>query len=198
MYRLIESIRLENGTFCRLSYHQQRMDNSVLMLTGKQNTIQLTAELHEQPYPITGLYKCRIVYTASGIVHKEFIPYTPLPPAALYVVQDNTINYNHKFEDRRALEKYALPNNGTDVLIVNNGLVTDTAYCNVVFFDGSRWLTPARPLLKGTMRQALLEAGQIHEEEIRGRHIRHFKAVKRINALLQFDEKPFSTSQIIW
>ncbi len=42
-------------------------------------------------------------------------------------------------------------------LCVKNGLVTDCTIGNLVFFDGTGWVTPDQPLLKGTKRQALLD-----------------------------------------
>ncbi len=197
MCRLIESIRLNDGIFCRLPYHQNRMNQAWMNLFGRLNPVELEAELLDANYPAKGLFKCRLVYDEGGIRQKEFIPYSLKSISRLYLVNDDAINYQHKFEDRSLLEKYRPADKQVDVLIICNGYVTDALYANVVFFDGNRWLTPAQPLLKGTMRQALLDAGLIAEEEIHAEHIRLFSKVKRINALMQFDDEPLSTSQII-
>jgi len=67
-----------------------------------------------------------------------------------------------------------------------------------VFYDGLRWITPAQPLLKGTMRQQLLDAGVIHEDAIRAAQIPLFKKVRLINALLGFDGPELSVSEIVF
>lgn len=198
MFRLIESIRLENGKFFRLHYHQQRMDMTIRNLNQKENTICLTDVLHSQAYPSDGLFKCRVVYGSEAVLKVEFIPYVNERPEELHIVRVSQLNYSYKFEDRSELETLKPAKPQTDIVISRNGRITDAIYSNLVFFDGKRWITPAQPLLKGTMRQALLDAGEIHEAEILEKDIVKFSHVKRINAMLQFDEPPLPVSQIIW
>ncbi|MCS6975219.1 MAG: aminotransferase class IV [Cyclobacteriaceae bacterium] len=198
MYRLIESIRLENGKFFRLHHHQQRMDETITALTGKDNPIQLSKELSSHSFPKTGLFKCRLVYGPEEVLKTDFIPYVHQQPVWMQVVCNDSVSYNFKFEDRSWLEPMKPSRLHADIIIIRKGKVTDASYSNLVFFDGKRWLTPAEPLLSGTMRKALLEAGEIFEEEIREEDLRRFKKVKRINAMLQFDEPALPASQIIW
>ena len=75
-----------------------------------------------------------------------------------------------------------------DILIVKNGLVTDTSFSNVAFLDGSRWLTPEHPLLEGTKRAKLLEAGILAEADIRPEEIYRFKKVRLINAMMDWED----------
>lgn len=199
MCRLIESIRLEDGEWFNLHYHQQRMDESVLLLTGIENKIQLTSFLHEQHFPVKGKFKCRIVYSEVGGIEMSITPYETRSINSIKIIHDNTIDYAFKFEDRTALNNlFTQQNTCDDILIIKNGLVTDASYSNVVFFDGTRWLTPAQPLLKGTMRQYLLDSGAIVEEAIRADQIPLFKKVRLINALLGFNGPELSVSQIVF
>lgn len=199
MFRLIESIRLEDGEWFNLHYHQQRMDESILLLTNTENKIQLTSFLHEQHFPVKGKFKCRIVYSEVGGIEMSLTPYEIRTINSLKIIHDNTIDYSFKFADRAALNNlFAQRNTCDDILIVKNGLITDASYSNVVFFEGTRWLTPAQPLLKGTMRQYLLDSGAIVEEAIRADQIPLFKKVKLINALLGFNGPELSVSQIVF
>lgn len=199
MFRLIESIRLEDGEWFNLHYHQKRMDESVFLLTGVQNKIQLISLLQKQNLPVTGKFKCRIVYSEVGGIEMSLTPYETRSINSIKIIHDNTIDYAFKFEDRTALNNlFAQRNTCDDILIVKNGLVTDASYSNVVFFDGASWLTPAQPLLKGTMRQYLLDSGAIVEEAIRADQIPLFKKVKLINALLGFNGPELSVSQIVF
>ncbi|MBX2969768.1 MAG: aminotransferase class IV [Cyclobacteriaceae bacterium] len=199
MFRLIESIRLEDGECFNLHYHQQRMDESVLLLTGMQNRIRLTSFLQKQNLPVTGKFKCRIVYSETGVIEMGFTPYETRTINSLKIIHDNAIDYSFKFTDRAALNNlFAQRNDCDDILIVKNGLVTDASYSNVVFYDGLRWLTPAQPLLKGTMRQCLLDNGVIVEDAIRAEQIPLFKKVRLINALLGFEGLELSVSQIVF
>ncbi|WKZ58905.1 MAG: aminotransferase class IV [Cyclobacteriaceae bacterium] len=199
MFRLIESIRLEDGECFNLHYHQQRMDQSVLSLSGTVNKIQLASVLQEHNLPATGKFKCRIVYSETGVAEMTITPYELRTITSLKIICDNTIDYSLKFEDRSSLNNlFAQRNDCDDILIVKNGFVTDASYSNVVFYDGLRWITPAQPLLKGIMRQFLLDSGVIHEDAILVDQIPLFKKVKLVNALLGFEGPELSVSQIVF
>lgn len=199
MFRLIESIRLEDGECFNLHYHQKRMDESILLLAGMQNKIQLDSFLQKQKLPATGKFKCRIAYSEMGGIEMGITPYETRSINSLKIIHDNTIDYSLKFEDRTALNNlFSQRNKCDDILIVKNGFVTDASYSNVVFYDGLRWITPMQPLLKGTMRQQLLDSRVIHEDAIRAEQIPLFKKVRLINALLGFEGPELSVSQIVF
>jgi 4-amino-4-deoxychorismate lyase len=198
MYRLIESIRLENGRFSRLSYHQKRMDVSLRACVDHPLTIDLTRHLLNTGFPDRGLYKCRIVYDVSGILKTEFIPYTQATVSSLKIIHANSLEYSSKWEDRTHLNQlYAQRGRCDDILMVRNGLVTDTSYSNIIFTDGHVRLTPAQPLLKGTMRQYLLDAGEIQEEEIRLQYLSSFTSVQLINAMIELNTPEIPVTNIV-
>lgn len=198
MSRLIESICLSNGVFHRLPYHQARMDDAFREILHHQNQIQLSDFLHSQPYPVQGLFKCRIVYEKHSHA-VEFLPYTAKPITSLKMVRADNIEYAYKFENRSDLHQlYQLREDCDDILIVKNGFITDSYYSNVILYDGADWFTPSTPLLAGTMRQYLLETGKISEAAIRVEDVRLFKKVKLINAMLGLDGPELSISQIVF
>jgi 4-amino-4-deoxychorismate lyase len=197
MSRLLESIRLENGNFHRLSYHQQRMDRSVKELFGQKNSINLFENLKAYKPPKTGMYKCRVVYTTQ-LSSVEFIPYEAKPVNSLKVVYDQEIEYAHKYTDRNKIG--ALFNQRQycdDILIIKNGVVTDSSYSNIIFYDGVNWITPNTPLLKGTMRQFLLDTAEIKAAPIHVQDIPFFKSFRLINAMLAFDGPEIDVSKIV-
>lgn len=53
-----------------------------------------------------------------------------------------------------------------EIIIIKNGLVTDTSFTNIAIYKHGMWLTPKHPLLLGTKRAALLEKGIIQEADI--------------------------------
>jgi 4-amino-4-deoxychorismate lyase len=88
--------------------------------------------------------------------------------------------------------------NCDDILIINNGRVTDTSYCNVVFSDGEKFLTSSTPLLRGTKREKLIREKIIKEEEITLKDLRLFKKAILINAMIDIDDNiEVSTENII-
>ena len=184
MLRLLETIKVENGIIHHLPYHEQRIHCTQRDLFGKATITRLADQIAVPEQAQKGLYKCRIIYQHT-IEQVEFIPYQHRSIRTLRRVYCNTIDYRHKYEDRRSLnELFARRGDCDDILIIKNGLVTDTSYANIAFFDGQRWVTPAEPLLRGTQRQYLLDRGMIEQEIIREADLSDFQQFRLINALL--------------
>lgn len=128
----------------------------------------------------------------------EFQVYIPKPIKTLQLIHEDSIDYHLKWADRKSLTNlYQKRGDCDDILIVKNGWITDTYYCNVAFKNDQRWITPHLPLLKGTQRQYLLDHGRIQEAPIRVKDLSSFTEVKLFNALLNWDHAPtLSVKQI--
>ncbi len=84
-----------------------------------------------------------------------------------------------------------------DILIVKQGLLTDTSIANIAFYNGTHWYTPAHPLLKGTKRAALLEEGILQEKDIRPENLSSFSTVRLFNAMIDWGELELPVRNII-
>jgi len=198
MSRLIESIRLENGRFHRLQYHQARVNKAFTEIHQTSDPINLFDHLQKTERPKIGLFKCRVVYDTI-IQSVEFIPYVPKFSSTLKIVYHNEIKYDHKFEDRTLIHSlFEQRQFCDDILIVKNGMVTDSSYSNIIFFDGYQWITPNTPLLTGTMRQMLVDAGELKEQTVSVQDIQSFKSFRLINAMLGFDGPEIEVSGIVF
>jgi 4-amino-4-deoxychorismate lyase len=196
MSLLLESIRLSDGEFQNLFYHERRMNRALKFLCGSSEQVDLEEFLNKLDRPKDGLYKCRMVYD-DLIRDVEFIPYRVKAINSLRVVEHDRVSYEFKYADRKLLDRlYGLKKDCDDILIVKRGFVTDSSYSNIIFRKGRRWYTPWSPLLKGTMRSSLLERNIIHEEEIRVEDIKTFESFKLINAMLQFDSPEIDIARI--
>ena len=192
MSLLLETIRLEDGTFSLLAYHQQRMNYSRKVLLGYKSEIDLgkilLASTHEAKKEVERLYKCRIIYSEK-IEQLEFVPYNLPSINSLKIIFDDQIEYGYKFNDRtRINELFEKRENCDDILIVKNGLVTDTSFANILFYNGKKWLTPAHPLLKGTQRAYLLNKELIETADIRLEDLKYFEKARLINAMIRFED----------
>ena len=198
MSLLIESIKLLDGQFHNLFYHEQRMNRALKMLCGVQDNFDLEEFLNQIERPQQGLYKCRLEYDDLS-KEIEFVPYQPKSIKTLRIVEHDRISYEFKFKDRKLINRlYELRKDCDDILIVKRGFVTDSSFSNIVFKRGKRWLTPWSALLKGTMRTKLLERNLIHQEEIRVEDISSFESFKLINAMLEFDAPEIEVSNIVF
>jgi len=186
MFQFVESIKLENREFARIEYHNQRLNRT---LSAHYPTHQLRIQdLVEVPAELTKeVYKCRIVYS-DHIEKVEFQAYTARRVSCLKIVVCDAIDYTFKTTNRQELENLANQKGDCDdILIIKNGLVTDTSYSNIVFFDGKEWFTPEQPLLKGTQREYLLDQKIIRTKKIKAEDIANFECAKPINAMLDFE-----------
>lgn len=188
MYRLLESIKCDKGVLQNLPYHQARMDKSVQDLFSKKNTVSLEKIIVPEHYK-KGTYKCRVIYS-ENIENIEFIPYQLPKIQSLKLVFDNAIEYACKFANRMALNiLFEKRDTCNEILIVKNGLITDTSMANIILFNGKDWLTPALPLLKGTQRAKLLEEEKIVPANIRPDDIHLFHKSRLINAMMRFEDE---------
>jgi len=158
------------------------------MLFDCEDEIDLN-EYFKAPFQKHGLFKCRIIYTTQ-IEKTGFLPYQLPKIRTLKMVVNDKIDYSHKYTDRKAIEKL-LEQKGDcdDILIIKNGLITDTSFCNILFFNGKEWLTPVLPLLKGTQRAWLFDAEMIRTADIRVEDLRYFRKARLINAMIRFEDQ---------
>lgn len=198
MSRLIESIKLQDGMFFNLHYHEHRMMHSLHSLFGEVEVVDLGTLLHCSNFPPQGLYKCRIIY--DSVSHEiTYTPYEARRIQRIKALEDDNIVYPFKFEDRGHINRlFEMRGDCDDVLIIRNGMVTDCSYSNIVFRKGSEWFTPSVPLLEGTMRQNLLDQNKIQAREIEKNDIRSFDGFKIINAMLEFDSPEIDVSHIVF
>ncbi|MDR2121817.1 MAG: aminotransferase class IV [Flavobacteriaceae bacterium] len=186
MFRLFETILVKNKSFQNIQYHNQRLNDSrkkwwnISEVYFLEKNIEIPANLEQE------LYRCRVTYDAD--IHKvEFIPYKPSVITTLQLVICNDINYEYKFENREIFRKLKKDVDKDDILIIKNGLITDTSIANIVFRKGQSWFTPRVPLLGGTQRQKLLQEKRIQLLDISPENLDYFEAFKLINALRTFD-----------
>jgi len=187
---LLETIKIESESLCNIEFHNKRFNRTRKELFGcndyidLKDKISLSDRLSEKQ-----AYKCRILYN-SKIRNIGIQPYTPKSVSSLKVITDNTIEYSYKFADRSNLDKLlAKKGRCNEILIIKNGVITDTSYSNVVLFDGKDRITPKEPLLHGTMRDYLIRQGIIKEDTIKIKNLGDFSMIMLINSMLGFDEK---------
>ena len=187
MCQLLESIKIVDGQPCHLKDHEDRINNSRRVLFGIPEPLVLSNQLLNTQ--IDGVVKCRMIYS-ERIYSIEFQPYTPRLIKALRLIENNRIDYAHKYANRSMFNNLPPHPADEDFLIVKNGHITDTTFSNIAFFDGKQWVTPSSYLLNGTQRQRLLREGRIISREINVNDLASFVHARLINAMLEFDSTP--------
>ena len=163
---LIETIRVENGRLMHIDYHNIRFNKSRRDLYGIKDEMKLEQVVVIPDQITAGVYKCRVTY-GHGIENVVFEPHKVRHIRSFKLLSAGTLRYNYKFADRSPINHlFAKRGSCDDILMVQNGLITDTSYANIAFWDGHAWLTPAIPLLAGTARARLLHHKELKESAI--------------------------------
>ena len=179
---LLETIKIEDGQVFNLKYHQKRVTQSRQRLFNSTDILDLSTHIHP---PQKGLYRCRVLY-AKSLHSIEYISYTPKDIKTLKIVPSR-IDYNLKYANRDDLNALiAAHSDVDDVIIEKDGYLTDTTIANIAFHDGKRWYTPAKPLLKGTMREKLLDENFLQTRDIKKEDLHLYSQVALMNAMLGF------------
>lgn len=185
MSRFIESLCCDHGEVKNIHWHQARVDKTFERFFSGVS-FQLKKVIVD--IPAEGHYKCRIVYD-QNIRTVHFQKYVARTIQSLKLVEADFIDYSFKYEDRTMLETlYHSREDCDDIIIVKNGLLTDSYYANLALFDGDKWYTPKEPLLSGTKRAAYLHEGLINEALISPKDLKSFQSVSLINAMLDLGE----------
>jgi 4-amino-4-deoxychorismate lyase len=132
-----------------------------------------------------GIFRCRVLY-GQEIEQIEYLPYTPKKIRSLKIVSSD-IQYHYKYADREKLHALLASNPQADeVIIEQDGLLTDTTIANIAFYRDGKWYTPRKPLLEGTMREKFLNKRILHLRDIHKDDVNSYSHVALINAMLGF------------
>ena len=190
MSLFIETIRLKSGLLRNLPFHQERFERTRRARLGLQHHPLLEQALEIPGGLESGLFKCRVIY-GSQIERVEYEPYLRPVITSLKLVRSDTVAYAYKEADRTLLDTlFRSRGDADDILIVKDGLLTDSYYANITLWDGRSWHTPDTPLLKGTMRAFLLRQGVLSEKHLHVEDLKSYRVIRLINALNPLEEAP--------
>ncbi|MFA7091259.1 MAG: aminotransferase class IV [Arcobacteraceae bacterium] len=171
-----ETVKCEDGAAYNLEYHCQRI----------ARTIMININLQEYILPINDDFlKCKVIYDKYGVLDVLYEPYVKRLIKSFKIIHDDTIEYKHKYLNREAIEVlYEKKGNADEIIIVKNGWITDTSIANIAIFDGSNWLTPSVPLLRGTTRERLLHDKELIQANISVEMLKNAKKIALLNAMI--------------
>ncbi len=190
-----ETFKIFNNSVFNADYHNRRFNKARAELFSLPpadirnfiNTENLNPDF---------TYKCIIVY--DNEIHDIIYElYKIKNIKSLKLIHSNDINYNYKFNNRDLINKLKdKKENCDDILIVKNGMITDTSFSNICFHDKSGWYTPSSHLLNGTTRMRLIDTGKIKEINIAESEITKFERASLINTFYDLDVLTLDTAEI--
>jgi 4-amino-4-deoxychorismate lyase len=192
MKRLLETICIIDGQPQNIIYHNQRFNQASRHFWNKNEAIDLYEKIKVPTEMTTGAIRCRILYK-NEIEEIQYIPYQYKQIKSLQLINTD-LDYSYKFEDRTAINNlYKQKNNADDILMVKNGLITDTSYANIVFKAGNKLFTPSQPMLHGTKRAKLMYQKIIQPMLISISDLQNFSHFCIINSFLNLDDANFQS-----
>ena len=162
-------------------------------LLGPSPWREVEAYLAGQQILPTTTYRLTLEYSLAGLSAIRLVPYCKRTIHALRPLPlPDGFEYSYKYSDRSFFQqvKAELPDDEEPLFVRPDGTITDTSFTNVLTETEAGYLTPTRPLLKGTQREGLLRAGLIAEaDDLTLSTLRSkAKAILLINALLPLEE----------
>jgi len=190
MCQFFETIKCEDGKLFNLKWHNFRFNRARKEHFGNSSEIDLSEIITIPESCKKGLFRCRVIYSKT-IDKIEFIQHQYRRIESLKLIEDNGIDYRFKFLDREKLNKlFEKRGDFDDILIVKNGIISDSSIANCIFYDGQKWWTPDSPLLHGTQRAKLISEAKIKTCKITPATISKYKKVGLINAMWDLENMP--------
>ena len=201
----IETFMLRAGELIAGELHRERMLRTLRGQEAETSSAFLQRLLSTAPWreveaylmgqqilPAT-TYRLTLEYSLAGLSTIRLVPYYKRTICTLRPIPlPNGFDYSYKYADRSFFErvKAELASDEEPLFVRPDGTITDTSYTNVLIETEAGYLTPTRPLLKGTQREGLLRADLIAEaDDLTLSTLRSkAKAILLINALLPLEE----------
>lgn len=182
-----EVFRIDDGHVPDITYNKARMKATGLAF-GFDAPVPDVCDSDVPRCMRRGVVKGRILY-GREIVEVSFSRYERKDIRSLMVVDGGAVDYSFKYADRSCLATlYAMRRFCDDVLIVKDGMVCDTSFCNILLDDGQRLVTPSTCLLPGTRRQALIDSGTVAVADVSVGELHRYRAVLLVNAMMGTDD----------
>lgn len=183
MFPFFETIQIYKGKPLNINLHQHRIDNTFAQFFTDKS-FELQTIFNNCNFTNNEKLKCRIFYNETQ-QHIDLQIYKPKKVIEFKLIEMAELEYSYKFTQRKILEKFT--NEHQEILITQQGKITDTSYSNLIFLKENQWFTPNTFLLNGTQRQNLLQQNKISETEISTDNLAEFSHFKMINAMLDFE-----------
>ncbi|MDR2422640.1 MAG: aminotransferase class IV [Deltaproteobacteria bacterium] len=191
----LETIKWDGSAYRNLPLHEERLKRTFRKYFRRDPGFRLAEALPANPGP--GLIRTRLVYSEDS-QSVATLPYV-FPAIQNAALIDSDVYYGEKFLDRESLNALKAKTRADEIIIVKEGLLTDSSIANLVFAgrDGQLY-TPEPPLLFGVKRAALLRAGKVRTRAIRPCDLREFEWLSFVNAMIDLEDEIRIPTQAIW
>lgn len=203
--RYLETLGLRGEEAHALELHRDRVRRTLLHAGGtpeghplleelvpERLVARLRAELGEGYRP-EQLYRLSYSYDCETLCELRCLAYVlrRLERLVLWVLPEG-FDYSYKYADRSFFDavQAELQQGELPLFVRPDGSLSDTSYTNIVLRTAAGYRTPERPLLEGTERRRLLEAGRISAAPLTLMDLSACRGVYLINAMMPLETAP--------
>lgn len=197
MYHFIETIHAENFQTFLFEQHLQRIQMTIREYYGLyKNLSTLKTEINQITSSIENKTKISIHYNDKNhqIIKQR---YQSKKITRFFIIEKNDLDYHLKYADRtpfEQLKKQLLPDE--EIIITQNGNLTDTTFSNICLYKKGIWYTPNTPLFNGIKRQFLLSQNLIQQINITTENLNQFEKLCLINSMLDLQGTEYDLNRI--
>lgn len=209
---LLETLHYENGALQNVIWHNRRFNDTRKQLFGQAQPLDLEAIFEDflaqnavifieniQKKQLHTYQRCRILYNKYGVERIEIVETLRRNIKTVQLIAAETLDYTFKYADRTGFDTLSKNIKADEMLIVKEGFLTDTTYANIVLLEKNKWITPSKPLLKGTKRAKLLAKQKIYEADVTPQDLYRFREMRLINATTDLENSPrIDIQNIAW
>jgi 4-amino-4-deoxychorismate lyase len=177
--KYFETIKCDDYTVFNLEYHVKRV----------AKTIGININLSDYIYPPSSkLLKCKVIYTQEKIVDVQYQEYKKRDIKSFKIIHNDNIKYSKKELERSALDNlFAKKEKCDEIIIVKNGIVTDTSIANIAVFYEDIWYTSKMYILEGTTRSRYIDNNLLIQKNISLEMLENCEKIALMNAMIDFD-----------
>ncbi|MEZ5045657.1 MAG: aminotransferase class IV [Chitinophagaceae bacterium] len=189
MYPFFESIKAdsEHGVH-NVQKHIDRLEKTCQTVWQQSPSYLQELRTEIERIQVDSVHKIRLQYNIQQYKIST-TPYTPKDIKSIVVVEDNDIDYALKYSNRHCFDKHLkLLEPNSELIIVQEGRITDSSFSNLIFFDQEKWVTPQKPLLYGIQRDNILLQNLAKPKDIFVDELNTFSHIMFVNAMLAWSQ----------
>ena len=188
MSLFLETIRIKNGRLKNIESHNLRMNKCRNVHFHEIRDLDLNGAITIPLEFQKGLVKCRVLYDRN-IVKVEFEHYIFKNPRTFRLLNADSVDYSFKYADRNNLDNlFKTKGLADDIIMIKDGLLTDSYYANIALYKNRIWYSPKTPLLAGTQRARLIQNEKLVLRDIVVSELFEFEKIKIFNAMIPFSQ----------
>jgi 4-amino-4-deoxychorismate lyase len=181
----LESIKVKGGNYFNLEGHSRRIERTCRNFFGSPPGFSLSLVL--PPAPSEGLFKARVIYS-KVLRSVELEPYFFPEIKKAILVRADGVSYPWKYLNRGVFTGLKANAEADEIIIVKNGLLSDSSRANLVFENSEGLFTPESPLLKGVKREELMGQGRLAARRIGPDQLGLYRKIYFVNAMIDLED----------